>query len=394
MKSFGLYWHFILDIILTHVYVIAFLHAGVSIAAALSMSLDSLLRIILLVPLSRIFTQYRSSLRYKISVFLRFLLVGIWFFSIKQFQHNAIMIYALLPYIIFKLLFLIDSTLSADLIFAAHERYHIDLTKSAAAQNIFSRASTAFAPAVALILLNTSNASLAAFLFVIAMGVLSVFSLRSIIFDSEDLVLPQKNGDILTFSRLISNPLMYWGFAFQFIGNLSFAGVAFLLLSFLKLHGDIFVNEITALYAAFLISQSVVLVRGDGIIPLNKTIQVAFVMGVCGVLIILTSLTHLVTVRLILCSGVGLTYSLLLSGVQKVVTARLKGPGFLSYAAWSQTISRFTSFIITGLLGVAMHYGYPSSMLLMISGVFGVIGALILGYIPIAIEKSKSGVQT
>jgi len=381
LTSLGLYWHLILDIILTHVYVIAFLHAGFPATAAVLMSLDSVLKILLSVFISHFIVRLGSSRRYKTSVMIRFILIAIWFAAVFQLPFTDVSMLIVIPYFIFKLLVLLDSILSADLIFAVHETFHIDLSRSAAAQNILARAVTAFAPALALSMLMLAMTKILVLVISALVGVYAAWLMRGILFVKTDHPFQQQENDKFSLTKLIKNPVMKWGISFQILGNLAFAGVAFLLLAQLRLNGNVFFNEITALYAAFLFAQTLVLVFGENAVPLNQPRQIAWLMGICGLLILLTSMNYFIPLKLLLCAGIGLCYSFVLSGLQKVITTKLRGSGFIHYAGWSQTLGRFASLLVIILLGFAMRHGFSAAMLLGVAGGFGMLAAIMLGVI-------------
>ena len=141
---------------------------------------------------------------------------------------------------------------------------------------------------------------------------------------------------------------------------------------------SIFFNEITALYAAFLLAQTAVLIFGDDAVPINQPLQISMVMAVCGLLVLLVSMNHFLPSKLLICIGIGVSYSFVLSGMQKVITSKLRVSGFIHYAGWSQAIGRFVSCVVIILLGFAMRHGFSAGILLGISGVLGIFGAMIL----------------
>ncbi len=390
LKSFGLYWHAVLDIILTHVYVIAFLRADHAMLAAFFMSFDSLLRVTLAVIISRLVMCYHSSVRYRISAVLRLALIIIGLIAIFQVPLNKLTALICMPYLIFKLAILVDAALTSDLIFAAHEKYHIDLSKSAAAQNILARASTAFAPAIALILLQSFNAKLAGFFSAIIIGLSFTFALRAVLFDNKNQKALHKASTSLTFNEISRNPMMRWGLTFQILGNLAFGGVSFLLLAMLKLHTNVLFNEITALYAAFLFTQAIILIYGEGVVPLYHTTHVAYSMALCALCVLATSLMSFSALKLCLCAGIGLFYSLTLSGIQKVVVTALKGPSFISYSSWAQTASRLTAFLAISTLGFLLHKGFESATLLTVLGIMGLLSAFMLIMMSVKIVDTKN----
>src|SRR3990167_6929431 len=337
LATFALYWHFTLDTILTHVFVIACLQAGFSISAALCMSFDSLLKITLSIFISHIIIRISPSMRGKGSMMLKLVMIGIWFVAINQMPIDKLSIIVFIPFLIFKLVLLFDSFMSAEFIFILQEYFSSDLSQSAAAQNILVRASTAIAPALALTLLFLPHMRLVAFIFAMILSVSSLFFLRKIFLLSSNTPFPINHQKPFSLRKIIENPMMRWGLIYQIAGNLAFSGVAFLFLSELKPHSHIFLNEITALYSAFLIAQCVVLVLGEDSVPVNEPVHIAPIMGLCGILVFIASVSQPGIARLIVCLLIGSTYSFSLSAVQKIITSQLRGPGYIEYAGWAQT---------------------------------------------------------
>jgi hypothetical protein len=377
IAPFLLYWHFSLDTLLTHVFVITFLYAGFPATAAFLMSLDALFRVMFSVLISRLTLHISPAKRGKVSAILRALLVIVWFIAVSQLPITNVSIAIIAPFIIFKIILLFDSFISSEFIFGLKEYFRVDLSQSAAAQNILIRASTAVAPALALMIINVTYASSIIFASAILLYILAVIFLKSIFLASPDKGISSQT-EHFTFSKLMENPYMRWGFIFQIIGNLAFAGVSFVLLKELKPQGDIFLNEITMLYTAFLFVQMVVLFMGEDIIPINTTSGVAFTMGICAVAVVIAGFSSTDPIRLMACFIIGLTYSLTLSAVQKVVTTRLRGLGFIEYVGWAQMAGRLTSFISTMTLGFALNSGMSASVLLSICGGLGLVSSSVL----------------
>ncbi|MDR3478471.1 MAG: hypothetical protein P4M14_10630 [Gammaproteobacteria bacterium] len=334
ISPFALYWHFSLDTVLTHVFVIAFLMAGFPAIAAFLMSVDALFKVIFSVFMSRLALSIPSAARGKVSAVLRLSLIILWFISVAKIPIDKVAIDIFIPYVLFKILLLFDSFVSAEFIFGLKKYFYSDLSQSATAQNILIRASVSIAPALALIMIETAHASLTIFIISIAICLLSILFLKNVFFNDNDnkIAVPNKP---LGFNALMNNPYMRWGFIYQIVGNLAFAGVSFILLKELKPHGDLFMNEITMLYFAFLMVQIIVLVFGEDIIPISKISQIALNMAVCAVAVIFAALCHQELWRLTVCFIIGLTYSLTLSGMQKVVTTKLRGPGYIEYVGWA-----------------------------------------------------------
>ncbi|GEM_PF-5421710 len=374
--AFGLYWHIILDLILTHVYAIAFLNAGYASIAAFLIAVDALLKATLMIFLSRLIAPLSSAMRGRLSVLLRFILIAIWYSAVVQLPINSISFSIFLPFILFKIFLSADSSLSTEFIFSLREYFHINISQSAAAMNILMRSGTAIAPAVALMLLTTHYAIWGVILSVFVLGALSTILLRKIFF-AQGNHHHFSHKKYTPFSVLIQNPLMYWGFSFQFLANLAFSGVGFLLLAQLRLHGNIFLNEITILYTAFFITQFIVLIWGDAIIFGNQLKHMVWMVIICAVLVLIAGVSS-GFMRLGVCGLIGFVYSLMLSGGQKIITAPLKGEGFVEYSSWAQLIGRSTSFASTAALGVLMNCGLSSSILLLLCGGVGILSAILL----------------
>ncbi len=374
---FGLYWHILLDLILTHVYAIAFLNAGYASIAALLMSIDALFKVTLMVFLSRLTVPLSPALRGKISALLRFSLIGIWYVALLQLPIHSLSFAIFIPFLFFKLVLTIDFSLSSEFIFSLQEYFHVDLSQSAAAMNILTRSGTAVAPAIALLLLTRPSATGTIVAIALILGLFSTLLLRKIYFSQKNLphFLPKEHSP---FSTLLKNALMRWGFCFQFLVNLSFSGVSFLFLSKLKLHGNIFLNEITVLYTAFFIAQFLVLIGGDILIPVKKPSHLIGIVFLCAFLILMSSFNNDL-MRLALCGLIGFVYSCLLSGSQKLINSRLRGKGYVEYSSWAQMIGRLTAFGSTACLGLLMSEGLSSSLLLAVCGGLGILSAFLLG---------------
>jgi hypothetical protein len=381
LSTFSVYWHFILDILLTHIFVIAFLKIGYPSIAAMLMAADSFIKVAFSVLISKIVAQVSLAARGKICLVIRFVLILLWVGMIMQLPVKGLTLDLILPYFIFKLLLLIDSTMSSEFVFSLRDLYKVDLTQSTAAQNIMIRSSTAIAPAIALLILFTPHAKIAAFIVAVFIYLISLPSLLNIFFHPDHSDHSKKPSDALSFKGVFSNSLMRWGLTFQLVGNLAFAGVAFLLLSQLKPQGSIFWNEITFLYTAFFIAQFLTLIYGEKIVPVNTTRGAVIIMAISSLCILFCGLAPYGLIRLILCAAIGITYSFLLSAVQKVVTTRLRGAGFVEFVGWAQMISRSASFTSTILLGVALSIGFNSSWLLFICGLLGIAFSALLSTI-------------
>lgn len=377
LASFGLYWHILLDLILTHVYVIAFLNAGYASIAGLLMAMDAMFKATLMIFLSRVTVRFSPTMRGRLSVLLRFSLIGIWLISVSQLPINSISLSVFLPFILFKVISTVDASLSSEFVFLLEEYFHVSLSQSAAAVNILVRSGTAIAPAVALLILTTRYTSLATSGLALVVGMISTMSLKKVFFSSHNAHHFQKREPV-SLCVIMKNSLMRWGLLSQFLVNLAFSGVAFLFLAKLKLHGDVFFNEITILYTVFFVVQSVVLIFGDAIVPGNKPLDMVWMIGLSAVLILFSGFSD-GYMRLGVCALIGFVYSLMLSAGQKIITARLRGRGFVEYSSWAQMIGRLTSFASTGAIGLMLSKGASSSMLLVLCGGVGVLGAFLLG---------------
>jgi hypothetical protein len=378
LAAFGLYWHYTLDTVLTHVFVIAFLQMGHPATAAVLMSVDSMLKIVLAVFVSHLSVRISPSLRGRLSAVSKFILIGIGFLATHQISKNCIDITIFIPFLIFKLVLLLDASLSADFIFTLRDHFKVDPTQGTAAQNILTRASTVAAPAIALTLLFNPYANIIIFSLALLVGAFYIILLRKLYFSSPNTSLSHHRRQPLSFIKLIAHPLMRWGLIYQMIANLAFAGVAFLLLVELKPHGNLLINEITLLYAAFFLVQCSVLFLGEKVIPANSTWHIALLMVICSLLIIIASQSPPGIIRLSICALIGLAYSFSISAISKVVTAKIRGEGFVEYMGWVQSTGRLASLMSTIALGVAASRGYLPEALLMCCGLLGMVGAVIL----------------
>lgn len=386
---FGLYWQYALDTILTHVFVIAFLKAGFSTTAAALMSLDSLFKIIFSVPIANLIAHIPSFLRGRISIVLKFFLVVIWFFSISMLLHKMHSFVMFILYISFKIILLVDSSISSEFIFLLRKYFKVDITKTVAVQNILVRSSVAIAPAIALIILTSFYALIATFIVALFFFIYSIITFRNMFILSEN-PHPLKATPI-SLSNLLKNPYMRWGLMYQILGNLAFAGVSFILLKELKSNGHVFFNEITMLYSSFLVIQIIIYIFGDNAVLLENSKQIAYVVGLCGLSVFSAGFFHSEVVRLIFCVMIGFTYSFSLAGIQKVVTTKLDGSGYIRYVGWAQMAGRGCSFAVTIAFGYAMSVNIVARSLLMFCGIFGIVasGLLMLSQINTSPELDK-----
>lgn len=375
---FALYWHFILDVILTHVFAIVFFNKGLPVIASVTMSVDAILKMTMSVLIAHLIIKISPLRRGKVVAVIRVSLILIWAIAIFLImaKNNSLMI--MIPFVVFKLLLLIDSSLSTEFIFSLRDYFKIDLSQSFAAQNILIRASTTFAPAIALGILSSYFTTFALFLFAILANILSTFFLRKLFFKPRHSSLAHSSKETLSLKALFANSLMRWGFLYQIISNLSLGGVALLFLSELNTHGNIFLNEITVLYFAFLITQIATLIFGDRIIPANTVFHIELILALCGLFILGAGICHSGTVRLGICSLIGFFYSLSLSALQKIVTAQLQGTQFVGYISWAQTAGRLCSLASISLLSIFMSMGILATTLLVVCGVLGMSGAWLL----------------
>jgi hypothetical protein len=383
IMCFTLYWHYLLDVLLTHVFVIAFLHMGYPFIASIFIATDSVFKIILSILIARMIKKLSPWSRGRLSLFCKCMFVILWFYALKNITASNILLSfsIIMPFLLFKFLMMIDNLMSAEFIFALRDLFKIDISQMTAAQLIFVRGGTAIAPAVALILLFKPNIQIMICIFVICIAVFSAYYFRKIYFSpvKEQSV---SNTLILSLKNIIKNPFMRWGIAYQILANIAFAGVAFLLLAKLQQTSNFFLNDITLLYISFFIIQCWVLIFGENIIPVKTTLGMGFLMGITGLFVLIVSQFH-GYIRLVSCLGIGVSYSISLSALQIILTSRLQGSYYTEYMGWSQTVGRLTSLVITTSIGFAMRSGFSSSTLLFLCGLMGMFSALMLQLLPI-----------
>lgn len=375
---FALYWHFILDVILTHVFAIVFFNKGFPVIASVTMSIDAILKMTMSVLIARLIIKISPLRRGKVVAVIRVSLIILWVMAIFLIVAKNNSLIVMLPFLLFKLLLLIDSSLSSEFIFSLRDYFKIDLSQSFAAQNILIRASTTFAPAIALGILSSYFTTFALFLFAIFANMLSTFFLRKLFFKPQHSSLAHSSKEALSLKALVANSLMRWGLLYQIISNLSLGGVALLFLSELNIHGSIIFNEITVLYFAFLITQVTALIFGDRVIPASTVFHIELIFVLCGLFILGAGICHPGMVRLVLCSLIGFFYSLSLSALQKIVTTQLQGTQFVGYIGWAQTAGRLCSLASISLLSIFMSMGIPATTLLAACGALGMSGAWLL----------------
>lgn len=378
--SFLLYWHYILDTILTYVIVLFFINTKFTSLAALFLSMDSILKLLLSVFLSRLVVRFSPQIRGRMSVILRLTLIGMWFILIEQIEAYNSSMFIIVAFILFKVAILLDSYLSADFVFLMKEYFNIDFNQNSAAQNMIVRSCIMIAPTGATMIFSMPDMKTIILIFAIILGTLSIIFLRRVFFPSIEPSFTSRPNQPKSFTNLILNPLMRWGIFFHVFVNLAFAGVAFLFLSDTKFNEKLFLNEISLLYVSFFIFQVFVFVFGEKIVMASKCLHISIIIGICGILVIISSISN-TPIRLITCCGIGLTYSFSLSAIQKILTSKLRGPGFIEYVGWIQMISRLTSFLIMIVLGLAISSGISPSVLLMSCGFLGILAAIFLGLI-------------
>jgi len=374
---FGLYWYFILDIILTHIFAITFLNNARPLIAAIAMSMDAGLKIIFSVIISRFTIKIPPLLRGKMSLLIKVFLLIFWMVALYDIMTVKNIVIVMLFFLIFKFIFLMDTIISSEFIFIMRKHFHLELSQISAAQNILVRAVTFFAPAAALIFFQNPVVYPILCVSAVLMSIFSIILLKEIFFPSIEYSMHLSRNS-LSFRALIANPLMRWALFYQIISNLSFGGVALLFLSQLKVNGSIFLNEITALYFAFLIAQSMVLFFGERWVPAKKISHIGIILATCGFFILMASMMHSNEARLIMCIFIGIMYSFTLSALQKMVTTQLQGMQFVGYTGWMQTAGRFSSLISTILLSVLLSKGILSTDLLTACGILGIIGGILL----------------
>lgn len=378
---FALYWHFALDILLTHMLVIIFLNKGMPLVAAMLMSIDAVFKMALSVPISRSIVKIPPRIRGKVAIALKFTLTIICLTAISQISLKTVSAWAIFLFLLFKILMLIDSLLCAEFIFLLHELFQVSVIQSAAAQNILMRASLAFAPAMALVLLSVQYAYLVVWAMAMAFNFLNTFFLRKLFFLSEQKSMSYHSETPLSFKKLVGNSLMRWGLIYQIVSNLSFAGVALLFLSQLNIHGSVFLNDITVLYSAFLVAQCAALIFGELVVPARNRSHISFILASCGLCLIIAGLSPPGVFRFIICGLIGLTYSFSLSSVQKIVIMPLRGSQFIGYTGWAQTAGRLSSLLSTLILGSLMSMGILPANLLIFCGLFGMFTILSIEYL-------------
>jgi hypothetical protein len=375
LAAFGLYWHLTLDTILTYIFVIFFLNTGFTSIATLLISIDSILKVVLSVFFSRLVIHLPLQFRSRASIFLRFGLIGIWLISICYLQVGNI--YIIILFLFFKIFLLFDMYLSADFSFSLRDHYRIDLSQTAAALNILTRSSIAFAPTLAISIINLPYMKFIIFVIFVFLGGLCTLLLKKVFFSSSDSSRLSTKNRSVPLITIISNPWMRWGLIYSIFVNFAFAGVTFIFLSQIKTSQNTFLNEITSLYLAFFLTQCVVLIFGEKIVPAKEPFHAAFLMGMCGALIIISTISES-TAQLAICWGIGITYSISLSSIQKVLIPKLRGGGFIEYIGWVQMVSRLASFISTMTLGLAISLGIAETGLLVFCGLLGIISAILL----------------
>lgn len=373
----GFYWQTVLDVILTHVCVLALLKTGFPKAAASFMSLDSLLKIVFSFFLMNYISRIPYSKRKLISISMKLMIACIWAISISIASNINLFMLTCSLFILFKLILHIDLMLCSDFIFHTHKQFKIDLAQSAAVQNILLRASTAIAPLAALAILSMPNVRVIVCLASLSLTILIVTLLRKA-FRSAPSFSDKTSSQQLPLAKLMDIPMAKWGLLFQLLFNLSFAGVSFLLLSELTSTSHWFFNGISMLYGAFFIAQLAVIAYGNKIIPVNNTSQMSIAMTLCGLGVLFTGFATTENATLISCVALGFAYSLCLSATPKVVTEKLQNDIYIGYLSWAQIASRGSSLIITILIGFAMSQQFSAHTLLIVCGLVGIISAGLL----------------
>jgi hypothetical protein len=369
-------WHLVLDTTITHFLAIYFARAQrFDLAAGVAIT-DSLLKLLFALPCASISTRLRVSARVNLCLFMRPTLTLIWLIGLSFGSIAATTSLIIAVFFVFKVLLIIDTAASADFIFLSKEHLEIDLSQSNSIQNIIARASVAVAPAFSLSILS-HNLDIA---YVIS-STLIITTISAIVLKTayrlnklqEEFKKSTKTASFagLNLSEICSNRYMRWGLLYQLFVNFSFGGITYLLIINISKNINSFANELSTLYIFFFVYSVAISFFGDKVIPAHRLRSVSQIITATGVLSIALSFSLSPSLNLMLCAAMGLLYAYELAAIQKVLMPKLRGFGYIRYAALSKTGGRAASASGVALLGIAIEMGIPSASLFLACGLSG-----------------------
>jgi len=382
-RGIFLYWHLVLDTLISQFVAIRVAHSGqLGLAAAVSVT-DSLLKITILFPGAQIASRVDLAERVRWSVWLRLMLLAAWLICLFVVEGDDALIVMAVAFLFFKVLFIFDNAISADFLFAARGAFGIELSQAASIQSIVSRGTLAVAPTLGLsfvahklsfvyLCLPAAILSGAGVLTLLKMSKVASPSMQSLRIESE------VGESRLRIWAIFRNEVMRWGILYQITGNFAFAGITYLLVIELAHSLGVGPNGLTAFYLVFFVFQLIVVVAGDKAIPVRNLSDISCIVITSGLLTIAVGSFRNMVFNIVLCSAMGLLYAIELGSIQKVLIAKLNGPLYLSYAAASKVCARVAAALGVGMLGAAVGAGVGPRSLLIVCGSMGVGSGLLL----------------
>lgn len=378
-----LYWHLALDVLITQLFAIYF--AGIhrfDLAAAVPIT-DSVLKLVLALPLAATSARLLPSARVSLCIFLRPALTALWIASFFFIDANVNTASLLAAFVAFKIFANIDLSLSSDFNFLAKDAHKIDLSQSNSIQNIIARGSITAATAFSLAVVHKNldiAYTLCFALIATGIGTISLISIRrtseaakaNIEHSVSLMSLPSNVASI------IKDAHKRWGLLYQVFVNFSFGGISYIMITRISQSSNSVLNALTAMYGCFFAYSTLVSIFGDKAILATRLTNIPQVVAATATLSIVLAATRSFAVELILCAVMGLLYAYELATVQKVLTPKLRGSDFIEYSALSKISGRAASAMSIAVLGIGMQMGIQNAILLLACGISGLCCALAL----------------
>lgn len=376
-------WHLVLDTTITYFFAIYFAHIRRFDLAAWVAVTDSILKLILMMPCAAISTRLGLPARLRLCLFLRPALTLFWLLGFSLHSANASITYMVVVFSLFKLLLIIDMASSSDFVFLVKDSFGIDPSQNNSIQNIISRASVVVAPIFSLSIINHQLGIIYAFSATIVITMVSTIILNNITKIAHNRPHKSATGNTESISspsifEIFRNHHMRWGLLYQTFVNLSFGGITYLLIINVSKNINPTINQLSILYFFFFLYSLAIALRGDAVVPARRLGNVAQVVAGTAALCIALSISRSPCINLILCGTMGLLYAYELAAIQKLLTPKLRGSGYIRYSALSKTGGRAASASGVALLGAGIESGIPSASLLLVCGVSGLCCAFVL----------------
>ncbi|KND61138.1 hypothetical protein BVER_02888c [Candidatus Burkholderia verschuerenii] len=374
-------WTSALDALITHLVTIVLILGEQYWLSSLTFSVDAGLRVFTAPALARKIADRSESFRSRLSALFKCAFVLLAGFTILLSSGSTRTGQAILGmFIVAKIIFVLDGLFGAHLLFKLESEHKVDIATSSAALNLLSRGATAVASALPLAIVRSTTFAVWIAAIALTLQLAVMWYAKALFFDaSPDDHVPQTQppSPENRSDGLLSNPFTRWGLLYALLGNFLLAGVTLLLMRMLTTHDAPFVNEISALYLTFFLTQIAVLIYGNRAVPAT-TIQ-----GSCLWLCVIGALTITVAVtdgnlRLIMCMMLGSAYGFLLSAISKTLLPSIGKTRYVFYSAWVQPIGRGASVAATLIIGAAMAGRFDTALLLTACETSALAAAMVL----------------